>query len=53
MHKRSLVADTPEDRARKERLDLSGDRWLAPLPMYHAFVNNHHPHLQLFCFLEI
>lgn len=39
MQKRSLVADTPEGRARKEHLDLSGERWLAPLPMYHAFVS--------------
>lgn len=37
-HKRSLVADTPEARARKERLDRSGDRWLAAVPMYHAYV---------------
>ncbi|KAH8688963.1 hypothetical protein BGW36DRAFT_433734 [Talaromyces proteolyticus] len=35
--KRSLVADSPEGRARKARLDVSGERWLAPLPMYHAF----------------
>ncbi len=37
-HKRSIVADTPKARARKERLALSGDRWLASIPMYHAYV---------------
>lgn len=44
-HKRSIVADTPEGRARKERLDISGDRWLAAIPMYHAYVC----HLSLLC----
>ncbi|KIW88205.1 uncharacterized protein Z519_11316 [Cladophialophora bantiana CBS 173.52] len=37
LFKRNLVADTPQGRARKSRLDLSGERWLAPLPMYHAY----------------
>ncbi|EXJ66288.1 uncharacterized protein A1O5_10440 [Cladophialophora psammophila CBS 110553] len=37
LFKRNLVADTPQGRARKARLDLSGERWLAPLPMYHAY----------------
>ncbi|KAL3457185.1 hypothetical protein BJX64DRAFT_280782 [Aspergillus heterothallicus] len=35
--KRDLVADSPKGRARKERMQMSGDRWLAPLPMYHAY----------------
>jgi len=39
-HKRSLVAHTSKGRARKERLELSGDRWLAALPMYHAYVGH-------------
>lgn len=38
LHKRNLVANTPAGSARKERLDTSGERWLAPMPMYHAFV---------------
>lgn len=37
-HKRSIVADTPKGKARKERLAASGDRWLAAIPMYHAYV---------------
>jgi acyl-CoA synthetase (AMP-forming)/AMP-acid ligase II len=38
VHKRTLVANTPQGRARRHRLNLSGERWIAPLPMYHAFV---------------
>jgi acyl-CoA synthetase (AMP-forming)/AMP-acid ligase II len=38
LQKRSLVANTPRGRARRARLDMSGERWMAPLPMYHAFV---------------
>lgn len=38
VHKRGLVADTPAGRARKARLDASGERWLCALPMYHAYV---------------
>ncbi|KAL2802166.1 hypothetical protein BJX63DRAFT_426259 [Aspergillus granulosus] len=37
LQKRSLVADTPRGKARRARLDMSGERWMAPLPMYHAF----------------
>ncbi|GAQ12312.1 4-coumarate--CoA ligase-like 9 [Aspergillus lentulus] len=37
VHKRTLVANTPQGRARRHRLNLSGERWIAPLPMYHAF----------------
>ncbi|KIW94002.1 uncharacterized protein Z519_05318 [Cladophialophora bantiana CBS 173.52] len=37
LFKRALVGRTPQARARKERLDVSGERWLAPLPMYHAY----------------
>ncbi|KAL4896894.1 hypothetical protein BDV59DRAFT_198347 [Aspergillus ambiguus] len=37
VHKRGLVADTPQGRARKARLDASGERWLCALPMYHAY----------------
>ncbi|KAG2412350.1 hypothetical protein HFD88_009907 [Aspergillus terreus] len=37
VHKRGLVADTPAGRARKARLDASGERWLCALPMYHAY----------------
>ncbi len=37
-HKRNLVTDTPKGKVRKERLGLSGDRWLAAIPMYHAYV---------------
>ncbi|KAE9368680.1 acetyl-CoA synthetase-like protein [Stipitochalara longipes BDJ] len=36
-HKRSLVANTDRGRARKERLERSGERWLAAIPMYHAY----------------
>ena len=34
-----MVADTASARARRERVDLSGERWLAPLPMFHAYVS--------------
>ncbi|KAH6668283.1 hypothetical protein B0J14DRAFT_703975 [Halenospora varia] len=37
LHKKRLVANTPEARSRADRLDISGDRWLAPIPMYHAY----------------
>ncbi|OAP59338.1 hypothetical protein AYL99_06636 [Fonsecaea erecta] len=37
LFKRALTGSTPRARARKERLDISGERWLAPLPMYHAY----------------
>jgi long-subunit acyl-CoA synthetase (AMP-forming) len=37
-HKRNMVAGTAKGRARKERLDISGERWLAAIPMYHAYV---------------
>lgn len=39
IHKKRLAADTAEGQARKARLALSGDRWLAPIPMYHAYVS--------------
>jgi long-subunit acyl-CoA synthetase (AMP-forming) len=39
-HKRNLVANTPKGRARKARLQVSGDRWLAAVPMYHAYVSS-------------
>jgi acyl-CoA synthetase (AMP-forming)/AMP-acid ligase II len=39
LFKRAIVGKTPAAQARKERLDLSGERWLAPLPMYHAYVS--------------
>ncbi|KAM5347464.1 hypothetical protein ACJ41O_010469 [Fusarium nematophilum] len=35
--KRNMVANTEAGRARKQRIDLSGERWLAPLPMFHAY----------------
>ncbi|KAH7127789.1 hypothetical protein B0J13DRAFT_645805 [Dactylonectria estremocensis] len=35
--KRARVANSDEGRARAARLAESGERWLAPLPMYHAF----------------
>ncbi|KAL3472698.1 acetyl-CoA synthetase-like protein [Aspergillus californicus] len=35
--KRVLVADTPSGRARRQQLDTSSERWLAAVPMYHAF----------------
>ncbi|KAL4806523.1 hypothetical protein BDV18DRAFT_159695 [Aspergillus unguis] len=34
--KRAIVTKA-QGRDRKARLDLAGDRWLAPLPMYHAY----------------
>jgi len=37
-NKRNMVASTAKGRARKERLDVSGERWLAVIPMYHAYV---------------
>lgn len=37
--KRSMVDDTETARARRARLDIIGERWLAPLPMYHAYVS--------------
>ncbi|KAL2840342.1 hypothetical protein BJX68DRAFT_258528 [Aspergillus pseudodeflectus] len=37
LYKRTLRTDDPKSRARKERLDTAGERWLAPLPMYHAY----------------
>lgn len=37
LHKRNMVADTPAAKARAARLALSGERWLAPLPMFHAY----------------
>ncbi|KAH7072426.1 hypothetical protein FB567DRAFT_584119 [Paraphoma chrysanthemicola] len=37
VHYRTMSADIPEAYARKERLARSGERWLAPLPMYHAY----------------
>ncbi|KAL2809217.1 hypothetical protein BJX63DRAFT_445405 [Aspergillus granulosus] len=37
LYKRTLLSNDPKSRARKERLDTAGDRWLAPLPMYHAY----------------
>jgi 4-coumarate--CoA ligase len=39
MFKRDMVADTPEAKARKSRIQQSGERWLAPLPMFHAYVS--------------
>ncbi|KAF5640797.1 4-coumarate ligase [Fusarium sp. NRRL 52700] len=36
-YKRNMVAGTRLGRERRERLDLSGERWLAPLPMFHAY----------------
>ncbi|CVL03623.1 related to 4-coumarate--CoA ligase [Fusarium proliferatum] len=35
--KRNMVAETRSGNDRKERLRLSGERWLAPLPMFHAY----------------
>ncbi|KAL3481308.1 hypothetical protein BJX99DRAFT_271244 [Aspergillus californicus] len=37
LSKRALVADDEKGQSRKSRLDASGERWLAPLPMYHAY----------------
>lgn len=36
--KRCMVGETTGAKDRKARLDLSGERWLAPLPMFHAYV---------------
>lgn len=41
LHKRGLVGAHEGAKARKQRLESSGDRWLAPLPMYHAYVSLH------------
>ncbi|KAL4818508.1 hypothetical protein BDW67DRAFT_156708 [Aspergillus spinulosporus] len=35
--KRAIVSKDHKGKSRKERLDMAGDRWLAPLPMYHAY----------------
>ncbi|KAL4997877.1 hypothetical protein BDV10DRAFT_194864 [Aspergillus recurvatus] len=35
--KRATVSNDQNGKSRKERLDMAGDRWLAPLPMYHAY----------------
>lgn len=37
LFKRNVVSDTDRGRARKKTIDTSGERWLAPLPMYHAY----------------
>lgn len=37
LFKRSRVASTVLGRKRKEYIDNNGERWLAPLPMYHAY----------------
>lgn len=37
LFKRDRYGDTPEARRRKENVANSGERWLAPLPMYHAY----------------
>ncbi|KAB8204005.1 hypothetical protein BDV34DRAFT_226748 [Aspergillus parasiticus] len=37
LEKRLLAPKTQKGKDRKARLDLSGERWLAPLPMYHAY----------------
>ncbi|KAL4774504.1 hypothetical protein BDW60DRAFT_226922 [Aspergillus nidulans var. acristatus] len=36
--KRAIISNDHKGKSRKERLDMTGDRWLAPLPMYHAYV---------------
>ncbi|KAL2851053.1 hypothetical protein BJY01DRAFT_261087 [Aspergillus pseudoustus] len=36
-YKRTVRSNDPQSLARKERLETAGDRWLAPLPMYHAY----------------
>lgn len=38
--KRRMVADTLRAKERRARVDLSEERWLAPLPMFHAYVGN-------------
>jgi 4-coumarate--CoA ligase len=40
MFKRDMVADTAAGKARQARLKSSGERWLAPLPMFHAYVSS-------------
>lgn len=40
LHKRLLIPRDGKGRDRRARLDSSGERWLAPLPMYHAYVRN-------------
>ncbi|CBF88756.1 uncharacterized protein ANIA_00801 [Aspergillus nidulans FGSC A4] len=35
--KRAIISNDHRGKSRKERLDMAGDRWLAPLPMYHAY----------------
>ncbi|KAJ5733813.1 hypothetical protein N7493_002599 [Penicillium malachiteum] len=37
LFKRSHFSDTPESKKRRENLALSGERWLTPVPMYHAY----------------
>ncbi|KAL5040849.1 hypothetical protein BDW71DRAFT_213713 [Aspergillus fruticulosus] len=37
LEKRLLAPDTQKGKERRARLDVSGERWLAPLPMYHAY----------------
>jgi 4-coumarate--CoA ligase len=37
LQKRNIVAETPAAKARAARLAKSGERWLAPLPMFHAY----------------
>lgn len=39
LHKLQLVAPSAAGKARRQQLDRSGDRWLAPIPMCHAYVN--------------
>lgn len=36
--KRSMVGNSVRAQERKQRVDLLGERWLAPLPMFHAYV---------------
>ncbi|KAL6238988.1 hypothetical protein BDW75DRAFT_251771 [Aspergillus navahoensis] len=35
--KRATVLNDHNGKSRKERLDMAGDRWLTPLPMYQAY----------------
>jgi 4-coumarate--CoA ligase len=51
-HKRNMVAGTAKGRVRKERLDVSGERWLAAIPMYHAYVRPSPPKSFLFTDLK-
>lgn len=37
--KRSMVGSSARAKERKQRIDLTGERWLAPLPMFHAYVS--------------